>query len=54
MADNLLEVKDLNVYYDRRREALVEALQRQQDGERLYSGRIVTMWAAQQRLQREG
>ncbi len=45
---------DLNVYYDRRREALVEALQRQQDGERLYSGRIVTMWAAQQRLQREG
>src|SRR5712691_2242708 len=44
---------DLNDYYDRRREALVEALQRQQDGERLYSGRIVNMWAAQQRLQRE-
>jgi len=44
---------DLNVYSARRREALVEALQRQQDGERLYSGRIVTMWAAQQRLQRE-
>ena len=45
---------DLNVYSTRRHEALVEALQRQQDGERLYSGRMVTMWAAQQRLQREG
>jgi len=44
---------DLNDYYARRHRALVEALQRQQDGERLYSGRIVTMWAAQQRLQRE-
>jgi len=45
---------DLNDYSARRHEALVEALQRQQEGERLYSGRMVTMWAAQQRLQREG
>ena len=45
---------DLNVYSARRHEALVEALQRQQDGERSYSSRMVTMWAAQQRLQREG
>src|SRR6266702_2327525 len=44
---------DINDYYARRHEALVESLQRQQDGERLYSGRIVNMWAAQKRLQHE-
>src|SRR6266699_5180844 len=44
---------DLNDYSARRHEALVEVLQRQQEGELLYSGRIVTMRAAQQRLQRE-
>ncbi len=44
---------DLNDYYDRRREALMKSLQRQEDGEQLYSRRIVNMWSAQRRVQRE-
>ena len=44
---------DTDDYYDRRHKAVRESLQRQEDGERLYSGRIVGMWAAQRRLQRE-
>ncbi len=43
---------DTDDYHDRRHKAVRESIQRQEEGERLYSGRIVGMWAAQRRLQR--
>lgn len=45
---------DTDDYYDRRHRALRESLQRQEDGEKLYSPRTLGMWTAQRRLQREG
>ncbi len=41
-------------YEQRRHDAVEESLVRLHDGEWLYSGRLVNMWAAQKRLQREG
>lgn len=43
---------DTDDYHDRRHQAVRESVQRQEEGERLYSGRMVGMWAAQRRLQR--